>query len=72
MNKPAVIAITDAIPSETLQSRLGVSKHAIRHARTTGAFSGRWYGPLMQLCDEAGIECPLDAFVWAEGAEAAE
>lgn len=64
MNKPAVLTITDAIPSADMQRALGVTEHSIRHARFTGLFPASWYGPLVELCEGAGIECPMSAFNW--------
>lgn len=64
MNKPAVIAITDALTADAICERLGVSSHSVRHARTEGRFPARWFDPLDAMCAEAGIECPRSAFHW--------
>lgn len=62
MNKPAVIAITDALGSAAIERGLGVSEHSVRHARTTGAFPASWYEFLSGECGKEGIDCPMSAF----------
>lgn len=64
MNKPAVISITDAITSDRICKELGVTHHSVRYARTTGLFPASWYAPLLDLCGDAGVECPMSAFNW--------
>lgn len=65
MTSSDVKAITDKLGTDRIKAALGVSHHAVRYARTTGKFPGRWYGPLSRLCLEEGIPCPLSAFAWA-------
>jgi hypothetical protein len=64
MSKHIIIDITDKIGPDTLARELGVTLHSVRHARTTGLFPASWYGPLLGLCAERDIECPLEAFNW--------
>lgn len=64
MNKPAVLVITDTLPEDVLCARLGVGIHSIKQARKFGVFPASWYAPMLDLCGEAGITCPLDAFNW--------
>lgn len=69
MNKPAVLEITDAIPSELMCARLGVSAHSVRGARTSGVFPASWYAVLSDICAEVGVGCPRDAFNWKSNAD---
>ncbi|WP_276716917.1 hypothetical protein [Pseudooceanicola nitratireducens] len=62
MNKPAVQNIIDTIGQEAICVRLGISDHAVRHAKTTGSFAALWYDAIDQMCIEAGIPCPRSAF----------
>ena len=64
MNKNAVHQIIDTLTPDAICSELGVNKHSIRYARTTGAFTASWFGPLSKMCVEKGIPCPQDAFNW--------
>lgn len=62
MTRQTVHQITNALGIDEIAIALNVSKSSVRFARTNGAFSANWYGPLKILCDEAGIPCPLSAF----------
>lgn len=64
MSKPTIISITDALGSEAICRRLGIGPHSVRYARTEGLFPASWYGPLREMCEAAGIDCPMDAFNW--------
>ncbi|GAB5434765.1 MAG: hypothetical protein EpisKO_41350 [Epibacterium sp.] len=69
MNKRAVHQITEELGTEKICSRLNVTSHSVRSARTNGVFPGNWYGVLKPWCDEVGIPCPLDAFKWKSSAK---
>jgi len=56
--------IIDALPPGTLQSELGWTERAIRHARSVGQFSGLWYLPIKEICERHLVYCPPEAFVW--------
>jgi hypothetical protein len=56
--------ITTALTDDAIMARLGVTKHAIRAARRFGSFPASWYAPLADMCERAGIECPIEAFNW--------
>lgn len=62
MTRQIVHQITNTLGIDEIAIALDVSKSSVRFARTNGAFSANWYGPLKILCDEAGIPCPLSAF----------
>lgn len=62
MNQSAVSKIIEAIGEEALRARTGLSLHAIRHARYTGAFAAGWYDEIDRMCLEAGVPCPRSAF----------
>jgi len=64
MNKPAVSKIISTIGEDVLRARTGLSDHAIRHAKTTGAFAAGWFDELERMCVEAGVPCPRSAFNW--------
>ena len=64
MNKHSVHQITDTLGGEAIATRMGVSSHMIRHARTSGMFPSSWYAALKAMCDDVGIPCPLSAFNW--------
>jgi hypothetical protein len=67
MSKEAVKKITAELGTEAIQEALDVSSHSVRAARTSGVFPASWYGPLLSLCRERGIDCPLEAFNWRDG-----
>jgi hypothetical protein len=61
--------IIDALTPERLEAELGFTQRAIRHAKSSGLFSGLWYPELKKLCEKEGVECPLTAFYWKEAAK---
>lgn len=63
MEKPALIII-DTLTPHRLATEIGMPERTIRHARTTGRFSGLWFGPVADLCHQLSIPCPIDAFTW--------
>lgn len=64
MNRSSVIEITDKLDAHLVQSRLGVGHRSIRLARERGVFPASWYPVIADLCDEAGLDCPRDAFTF--------
>lgn len=64
MNKAAVSRIIDELGADVICSTLGVSRHAVRHARFLGAFASGWFDALDHLCAQNHIPCPRDAFNW--------
>ena len=69
MKKHPVHHITDTLGAEALKARLGVSRHAIRYARTTRTFPPAWYAALKDMCEEIGIPCPISVFSWKDTAK---
>lgn len=67
MSKDAVKKITDELGTRAIQDALDVSSHSVRYARTSGLFPASWYAPLLTLCNDRDIECPLEAFNWRDG-----
>lgn len=66
MRKSAVIKITDALDAEEVCKRLDVKPRSIRLARERGVFPARWYPTIIDMCNSAGIDCPMVAFNWGE------
>ena len=64
MSKETVKTITDTLGSAAIQARLGVTEFSIIHARREGSFTASWYAPLKDMCDRAGIDCPISVFNW--------
>lgn len=63
-SKETVKQIVEAVGSEAIEEKLGVSEFAIRSAKRNGKFPGIWYGPLLDLCRDRDLECPLSVFNW--------
>ena len=55
--------IIEALPDGALE-RLGMTARNIRHAKSSGRFSGLWYRRIRDLCMDHGVPCPMDAFNW--------
>lgn len=72
MNKPAVDTIIENLGPEAIRARLRVSQHAVRYAKSTGAFAASWFREISTMCAEAGVPCPMDAFNWRETAAGAD
>lgn len=64
MTKIAVKSIIEGLSVDTICAKLHVSHHAVRYAKTDGIFPAAWYAGLLELCQLAGIDCPLSAFNW--------
>jgi hypothetical protein len=62
MSKAAVRHIADTLGAEAIQSQLGVTHRALRHARSIGYFPAAWFAGLEAMCLAAGIDCPRSAF----------
>jgi hypothetical protein len=69
MTQEHAARIIEAIGEPALKKELGWTDRAIRHAKSTGTFSGLWYRPLKELCDKHGVFCPTDAFTWKTSAK---
>jgi len=63
--------ITDTLDRGTLCVRLGVKPRMIRKVREDRRFPARWYVVVRDMCREAGIACPMEAFNWQLPAEPA-
>ena len=57
------------LPEGALEG-VGLSARNIRHAKSSGLFSGLWFVCIRDLCEQHGVECPEAAFYW-KGVEAA-
>lgn len=68
MSKHPVHHITDTLGVEAITARLGVSRHAIRYARTMREFPPAWYAALKDMCEDVGIPCPISVFSWKDAA----
>lgn len=64
MKQCSVSQVVDVVTSAAIEDRLGVTKHAVRAAKTAGIFPAAWYVALCDLCAEAGIDCPAALFSW--------
>lgn len=64
MSKHIVKQIIEALGVDAICAKLHVSRHAVRYAKTDGMFPAAWYAGLLDLCDAAAIDCPLEAFNW--------
>lgn len=62
MAKNSAQILIDALGLQTVLSFPGMTERNVRHARSVGYFSARWYKPLKSVADARGIDCPLDAF----------
>jgi hypothetical protein len=56
--------IIKKVGADAICRTVGVTKHSVRHAATTGVFPSSWYKPLSDLCAEKGVSCSIDAFNW--------
>ena len=63
MSSTPVTQIIEGLPDGSLE-RLGMTPRNIRHAKSSGRFSGLWYRRILNLCNEHGVSCPMDAFNW--------
>lgn len=70
--KSHVHKITDELDCEELCKRLGVRPRMINKVRHDRIFPTRWYKVVRDMCADAGIDCPEDAFNWQLPAEPAE
>ena len=59
-----VFTILSAIDLDALKADLGVKDRSIRLVRERKVFPASWFPHVKRLCDEAGIDCPIDAFNW--------
>jgi len=66
-----VKTVLAAIGRERVREALGLSTHSIRVAVNTGGFPASWYAMIREMCEAAGVECPMAAFNWRSKSEAA-
>ena len=53
-----------AIGQDVLTSQaVGISERNLRHIKSVGYFPIKWYPPVKEVADIAGVHCPLAAFV---------
>lgn len=64
MEKQTVPTIIDALGSDKIAAKLGVSHHAVRYAKTDGMFPAAWFAAISALCEEAQIDLPMELFNW--------
>ncbi|MGR3599171.1 MAG: hypothetical protein ACU0FH_02020 [Heliomarina sp.] len=60
--KSLVAGICQALGRRNIGEGVGVGKTAVGNAVSEGIFPASWYRVVKSLCDETGIECPLEAF----------
>lgn len=72
-DKAAVRQIVGELGAEVICRKLGVTRHSVRFAVSAGSFSANWFAGLLELCIEAGVDCPMHIFNWktAQACEAA-
>lgn len=70
MSKEAVKHIIETLGADAICEKLNVGSHAVRYAKTSGMFPSAWYAGLLDLCNEAHLGCPLEAFNWKGQTEA--
>jgi len=64
--------IIESIGRRRLRQALGVGETAISNVLSRGRrFPASWYGPLKELCDREGVECPISAFNWKSAGKVA-
>ena len=61
--------IIKALGEEALEKNLGMTPRAIRHAKSTGKFSGLWWPEIRNLCVSHGVYCSETAFTWKSAAK---
>lgn len=57
--------IIEAVGTRRIAARVGVVETAVINAKRKPLLPGRWYAPVKELCDEDGIDCPIEAFNWS-------
>lgn len=68
MSRKPTHHIIDTLTPDAIMSRLGVSFHMIRYARSSGVFPASWYDEIDAMCLSVGIDCPRSAFNWKNSA----
>lgn len=64
--------IINRIGRKRIRLALGVGETAISNVLSRGGrFPASWYGPLKELCDREGVDCPISAFNWRTGGKVA-
>ncbi|MBR9766223.1 MAG: bacteriophage CI repressor [Rhodobacteraceae bacterium] len=54
--------ICDALGRRAIADRVGVGLTTVSNAATSNRFPAKWYVLIKAMCDDAGIECPMDLF----------
>jgi hypothetical protein len=58
--------ICDTVGRNVIAKHLGVGGTAISNALDKGVFPARWFVVMAALCKDAGVDCPFEAFSFAE------
>jgi hypothetical protein len=64
--------ICDAIGRKVIAEKIGTSLSAVSNASVAKRFPARWYPGIRELCADAGISCPDEAFNFILPAQAGE
>lgn len=64
-----VASVVAAIGRNELGALLGVKYSAIGMAVAADRFPASWYLVVSEICEERGIECPMDLFHWKRASE---
>ena len=54
--------ICDNLGRKNIAERLGVGPTSVSNASVAGVFPASWYLVVKEMCDEVGIECPVESF----------
>ena len=64
--------IIEGIGRTQIREALGIGETAISNVLSRGGrLPASWYGPLKELCDREGVDCPISAFNWRTGGKVA-
>ena len=58
----SVSIICDTLGRSAIADRVGVGLTTVSNAATSNRFPARWYVLIKAMCDDKGIECPIDLF----------
>lgn len=54
--------LADTISRRLIAARVGVGMTAVSTAISRGKFPASWFVEMQALCEERGIDCPVEAF----------
>lgn len=54
--------IAETLGRRAIANRLGVGLSAVNNALDRGGFPASWFRSVRDMCRDAGLECPEDAF----------